>query len=84
MGMNVWLQILGTVERRKCLENLRSFLDTDNERNWRFRLEMLHQLEQLTDLYEADEVYKYLRPLALDLVKDGVAEVRKTALSVVS
>ena len=77
-------QILGTVERRKCLESLRSFLDTDNERNWRFRLEVLHQLEQLTELYEADEIYKYLRPLAVDLVKDGVAEVRKTALSVVS
>jgi serine/threonine-protein phosphatase 4 regulatory subunit 1 len=79
-----FVKILGTVERRKCLECLRSFLETDNKRNWRFRLELTRQLEQLTEIYEADEVYKYLRPLAVDLVKDGVAEVRKTALFVIT
>lgn len=76
--------MLGGEAQRKCLETLDRFAVTENFRNWRFRLELADQIRKLSEIYEADEIFKHLCPLTMDLLLDRVAEVRKNALNVVS
>ncbi|XP_035712717.1 serine/threonine-protein phosphatase 4 regulatory subunit 1 isoform X2 [Folsomia candida] len=74
---------LGGEAQRKCLETLDRFAVTENNRNWRFRLELADQIKNLSEIYEAEEIFKVLCPLTMDLLLDRVAEVRKKALSVI-
>uniref|UniRef100_A0A4W5L118 Uncharacterized protein n=1 Tax=Hucho hucho TaxID=62062 RepID=A0A4W5L118_9TELE len=46
----------------------------DNSRNWRFRYQLAEQL--IMELYSHDDVYNYLRQIALTLCSDKVSEVR--------
>ena len=58
----------------------------DNERNWRFRLELTEQLGRLIglSLFSAGDLREYLAPLATQLVQDKVSAVRVSATSVLS
>ena len=58
----------------------------DNERNWRFRLELTEQLGQLVvmSLFSASDIREYLAPMASQLVQDKVSSVRVAATTVLS
>ncbi|XP_026097365.1 serine/threonine-protein phosphatase 4 regulatory subunit 1 isoform X3 [Carassius auratus] len=77
-------QLLHQDTRRKYLYQLQEFLVTDNSRNWRFRSELAEQLVLLLELYSAQDVHDYLRPLALCLCSDRVSSVRWTSYRLVS
>ena len=70
--------------RKEYLNKIPVFLDTDNNRNWRFREELGKQLLLLIDLYSAADVSEHLLPIAMHLAEDRVAEVRNISLKVVS
>ncbi|XP_030625527.1 serine/threonine-protein phosphatase 4 regulatory subunit 1 [Chanos chanos] len=79
-----FLKLLHQETRRKYLYQLQDFLVTDNSRNWRFRSELAEQLVLLLELYSGQDVYDYLRPLALNLCTDRVSSVRWTSYRLVS
>jgi len=79
-----FLRLLQEKERREYLPKLEEFLKMDNERNWRFRLELADQLGLLVNLFPAEDVKAFLAPIALSLVQDRVAAVRCAATLVVS
>ncbi|XP_073686905.1 serine/threonine-protein phosphatase 4 regulatory subunit 1 isoform X2 [Garra rufa] len=79
-----FLKLLHQDTRRKYLYQLQEFLVTDNSRNWRFRSELSEQLVLLLELYSAQDVHDYLRPLALCLCTDRVSSVRWTSYRLVS
>uniref|UniRef100_A0A673LYS3 Serine/threonine-protein phosphatase 4 regulatory subunit 1-like n=1 Tax=Sinocyclocheilus rhinocerous TaxID=307959 RepID=A0A673LYS3_9TELE len=62
--------------RREYLYQLQEFMVTDNSRNWRFRYELAEQLILIIELYSHNDVYDYLRQIALNLCSDKVSEVR--------
>ena len=68
--------------RREYLPRLAEFLKMDNDRNWRFRQELSDQLGQLVPLFSPQEVKDFLSPIALVLIRDKVAAVRQSAVSV--
>ena len=68
--------------RREYLPRLSEFLKMDNDRNWRFRQELADQLGLLVPLYSPQEVKDFLSPIALVLVRDKVAAVRHSAITV--
>lgn len=76
--------LLKPEDRIEYLPKLSEFLKMDNERNWRFRQELGTQLRKLVQLFSASQVDEFITPLALFLVRDKVACVRETAVSVVS
>lgn len=79
-----FLKLLQEKERIEYLPKLEEFLKMDNERNWRFRLELTDQLGQIVELYSADHIKEYLAPIALTLIQDKVSAVRLSATVVVS
>ncbi|XP_067291244.1 serine/threonine-protein phosphatase 4 regulatory subunit 1 isoform X2 [Pseudorasbora parva] len=79
-----FLKLLHQDTRRKYLYQLQEFLVTDNSRNWRFRCELAEQLVLLLELYSAQDVHDYLRPLAFCLCTDRVSSVRWTSYRLVS
>ena len=54
----------------------------DNERNWRFRLELAEQIGHLVVLFSPQEVKEHLSPIALVLLKDKVSAVRLSSVNV--
>jgi len=79
-----FLKLLGEEERNSYLPRLEEFLKMDNERNWRFRLELTEQLGILVPIFSADQLTEHLAPIAITLVQDKVAAVRKAATQVLS
>merc|ERR1712130_657423 len=79
-----FLKLLGEEERNSYLPRLEEFLKMDNERNWRFRLELTEQLGILVPIFSADQLTEHLAPIAITLVQDKVAAVRKIATQVLS
>jgi len=79
-----FLKLLQEKERIEYLPKLEEFLKMDNERNWRFRLELTDQLAQIVDLYSPDHIKEFLAPIALTLIQDKVSAVRLSATQVVS
>merc|ERR1712223_1435889 len=79
-----FLKLLGEGERNSYLPRLEEFLKMDNERNWRFRLELTEQLGILVPIFSADQLTEHLAPIAITLVQDKVAAVRKAATQVLS
>ncbi|OPJ82739.1 serine/threonine-protein phosphatase 4 regulatory subunit 1-like [Patagioenas fasciata monilis] len=71
-----FLKLLHADKRREYLYQLQEFVVTDNSRNWRFRYELAEQLILILELYNPNEVYDYLRHIALTLCSDKVSEVR--------
>ena len=76
--------LLKPEDRIEYLPKLSEFLKMDNERNWRFRKELGSQLRGLVPLFSASHVDEFITPIALFLVRDKVACVRQTAISVVA
>jgi serine/threonine-protein phosphatase 4 regulatory subunit 1 len=79
-----FLKLLGEEERNSYLPRLEEFLKMDNERNWRFRLELTEQLSLLVPLFSPTQLTDHLAPIAITLVQDKVAAVRKAATLVLS
>ncbi|XP_017929481.1 serine/threonine-protein phosphatase 4 regulatory subunit 1 isoform X1 [Manacus vitellinus] len=71
-----FLKLLHADKRREYLYQLQEFVVTDNSRNWRFRYELAEQLILILELYNPNDVYDYLRHIALTLCSDKVSEVR--------
>uniref|UniRef100_A0A8C8S0Q0 Putative WW-binding domain-containing protein n=1 Tax=Pelusios castaneus TaxID=367368 RepID=A0A8C8S0Q0_9SAUR len=71
-----FLKLLHADKRREYLYQLQEFVVPDNSRNWRFRYELAEQLILILDLYNPNDVYDYLRQIALTLCSDKVSEVR--------
>lgn len=79
-----FLRLLNPVVRRQYLIKVQDFMNVDNSRNWRFRLELAEQLVLISELYSAAEVSEYLLPIAMALAEDRVSEVRQEAYHLVS
>merc|ERR1719460_1223794 len=77
-----FLTLLSPEARADYLPRLEEFLKMDNDRNWRFRLELCTQVAALVPLCSSEEVLAHLAPLCLLLVIDRVSEVRRTAAKV--
>lgn len=60
------------------------FLATDYEWNWRFRAEFVEQLGLSLGFFSPAQIWEYLAPLALLLLSDKVATVRRVAVDLVS
>ena len=45
----------------------------DNERNWRFRLELTEQLGKMMPLFTPNDIREYLAPMLSQLVQDCVS-----------
>ena len=81
-----FLSLLSEETRNAYLPRLEEFLKMDNERNWRFRLELTEQLGHLVSLslFSASDIREYLAPMATQLVQDKVSSVRVAATTVLS
>ena len=64
-----FLKLLREEDRAEYLPKIGEFLKTDNERNWRFRLELCEQVGLLVPLFPPKSVREYLAPIALILVQ---------------
>jgi len=82
--LSSFLALLSTESRNEYLPRLGEFLKMDNERNWRFRLELTEQIGLMLHLFSAEDIRDHLGPIAFQLVQDKVAAVRKAAAVVVS
>jgi len=82
--LSSFLELLSVPARNAYLPRLGEFLKMDNERNWRFRLELTEQLGQMLGLFSAQDVREHLGPIVLELVQDKVAAVRIAAAAVLS
>jgi hypothetical protein len=60
------------------------FVATDYEWNWRFRAEFVEQLALSLGFFQPQQIWDYLAPLALLLLSDKVATVRRVAIDLVS
>jgi hypothetical protein len=63
------LNLLDNEQRRQYLPKIAEFRKMDNERNWRFRLELSHQLGQLGHVYQPEDIREHLAPIALNLIQ---------------
>ncbi|XP_060074530.1 serine/threonine-protein phosphatase 4 regulatory subunit 1-like isoform X2 [Ylistrum balloti] len=79
-----FLRLLKPDMRQQYLTKVECFMNTDNCRNWRFRLELADQLMLMSELFSAHEVSHYLLPLGITLAEDKVAEVRQAAFRLLS
>ncbi|KAK3085905.1 hypothetical protein FSP39_010290 [Pinctada imbricata] len=79
-----FLRLLKPDVRRQYLPKIQGFMNTDNNRNWRFRYELAEQLMLISELYGAKEISQYLLPLGLALCEDRVAEVRDISYCLMS
>merc|ERR1712038_181133 len=73
-----FLNLLSPTDRGEYLPRLEEFLKMDNERNWRFRLELSSQLSSLVSQVTPDDIRYHLAPIALSLVQDKVSCVRQS------
>ena len=79
-----FLSLLSVETRNAYLPRLEEFLKMDNERNWRFRLELTEQVGAMLNLFTPGDIREYLAPMATHLVQDKVSAVRVSATSVLS
>lgn len=72
-----FLKLLKPEVRGIYLYQLTDFLTIDNSRNWRFRYELARQLCSLTELYNADDIVRYICPITMRLAADKVVAVQE-------
>ncbi|KAL1457033.1 hypothetical protein WDU94_001710 [Cyamophila willieti] len=75
-----FLYLLKPEGRLKFLPMFNKFLATDYEWNWRFRAEFVAQLGLSLGYFLPQQIWDYLAPLALLLLSDKVAAVRRVAI----
>ncbi|XP_065570968.1 serine/threonine-protein phosphatase 4 regulatory subunit 1-like isoform X3 [Artemia franciscana] len=78
------MQLLNPERRKYVLPKLREFLRLDNERNWRFRLELVEQLIAIIGYCDQNDISDHIYPLILSLLKDKVWTVRFSAVTALS
>jgi len=78
-----FLRLLRPQNRRDYLHRMDEFLRTDNENNWRFRLELATQLSDMIDLFSPQDCQTFLAPIALALMGDKVVQIRRTCYTLV-
>jgi len=78
---NLWkmLKVLSVNERKKYLSVLWE-VASESDVNWRFRLILAEQLDEIVYLYPVDVVKEQMVPLMLQLCKDRMADVRYAAV----
>ncbi|KAK7793289.1 hypothetical protein R5R35_004991 [Gryllus longicercus] len=79
-----FLKLLRPTERSTLLHRLSDFHLTDNECNWRFRSKLAEQLHHSLVLFAPGDTHEHITPLAIALLMDKVAAVRKKALCLVT
>ncbi|KAL1131127.1 hypothetical protein AAG570_012364 [Ranatra chinensis] len=79
-----FLKLLRPAGRNSFLPRLAEFLMTDYDWNWRFRKELAEQLLQALGLFTPADTCHHLTPVAMTLLLDKVANVRKVALHLVT
>ncbi|PIK63051.1 putative serine/threonine-protein phosphatase 4 regulatory subunit 1 [Apostichopus japonicus] len=79
-----FVKLLRPQLRQQYLNRMNDFLTTDNQRNWRFRLELAEQLIDMCDFYSPREVYDNILHIAMELACDRVADVRFMAYKLIS
>ncbi|KAG7166228.1 Serine/threonine-protein phosphatase 4 regulatory subunit 1-like, partial [Homarus americanus] len=77
-----FLRLLRPQNRRDYLPRMDEFLRTDNENNWRFRLELATQLADIIDLFSPHDCQSFIAPIALALMADKVVHIRHTCYTV--
>ncbi|XP_071517128.1 serine/threonine-protein phosphatase 4 regulatory subunit 1-like isoform X2 [Panulirus ornatus] len=78
-----FLRLLRPQNRRDYLPRMDEFLRTDNENNWRFRLELATQLADIIDLFSPQDCQTFITPIALALMTDKVVHIRHTCYTLV-
>ncbi|TKR93348.1 hypothetical protein L596_007822 [Steinernema carpocapsae] len=78
-----FLRNLPPVSQASILGDIRCFLDSQRERNWRFRYEFTLQCAKLCSLCELDLLNRHLREIALTMCTDQVASVRNVAVNLI-
>ena len=78
-GLVQMVKILGAPLRREYLSVLWE-LASESDVNWRFRLFLAEQLDELVYLYPVDVVKEQMVPLMLQLCQDRMADVRYAAV----
>ncbi|XP_055955388.1 serine/threonine-protein phosphatase 4 regulatory subunit 1-like isoform X3 [Patella vulgata] len=73
------LRILTPEIRRRYLCRIQEFMTTDNNRNWRFRLELAEQLILVCELFSPADISHHIVQVAIALASDKVSEVRLIA-----
>lgn len=79
-----FVKLLKPQLRQQYLNRMNDFLTTDNQRNWRFRLELAEQLIDMCEFYSPREVYDNILHIAIELACDRVADVRFMAYKLIS
>ncbi|XP_067934475.1 serine/threonine-protein phosphatase 4 regulatory subunit 1-like isoform X2 [Watersipora subatra] len=79
-----FLRLLDAKFRKTYLPRLSEFLETDNSRVWRSRMDLAIQLLKMCDLYGSSDVVEYILPITMQLLADRVADVRQVALPLIS
>lgn len=79
-----FLQLLKPEVRGIYLYQLTDFLTIDNSRDWRFRFELAHQLCSIIELYNADDINRYICPISVRLATDKVVAVQEEAIKLVA
>jgi serine/threonine-protein phosphatase 4 regulatory subunit 1 len=72
-------KILPPSKQVEYLPTIKDFLDDHNDRNWRYRLKLTEQLCTMCSFFNAEAISMFITPLAIELAKDKVAELRLAA-----
>jgi len=79
-----FLRLLSGDVRRTYLPKIAEFMQTDNNRVWRTRLDLAQQLVKMCDLFSSKDIIEFIVPLSLALLSDRVADVRTASLPLMS
>lgn len=83
-NLAAFLEVVKPEHRTPILVKLGAFLPTDTVYNWRYRKVLADQLSEVILLFKPCNVAYNIAPVALQLLHDKVAAVRKAAIELVS
>ena len=70
---------LGPIQMRDQITKLASYSECENERDWRYKLNIVNQLEELLHSIPFSDVKRFIWPLILRYSVDPICQVRKQA-----
>lgn len=82
--LSCFVKLLKPYGRCQFLPHLTEFMMTDYTWNWRFRQRLSEQLIEMMDFFAPSDCWKYVSPVAFNLLVDRVSEVRLQALNLVT
>jgi len=72
-------------QQKTILRKLPEFYKLDNEYNWRFRVEFINQFTKIVQLFDKPKQFsQIIIPMIFSLLEDRIAEVRKSAIPLLS